>query len=372
MASPNQRRDASAPRRRVRGVARARHRPRRGDAAARGRRRRAVLDADTPRGRGHQRPAVRAPHPPKESRVHGHCHPHADPRHRRHDGDLHGGRRGDAAPLCLPRHESHRHGHGGDARGAADVDRVGELSGLARAEPGLRTPRHLSRHGCQSHRRGTAGAAHRQPRFLRRVQGGRPRSDRRPHLHRRRGSARRAAGRDRQRALVALPFRGRSGGCRKDHRAGRRDPHDCRSGAGRHALSDAHDRRVAAARALRADVSRGPWHAPGAFCNREAEAGRQRRAGRVGHGRDRQTARNAVSVVEHRPHRLGAALLRADRGEHPAGAARAVGSGRVRAAHRLRQPREPVARARRRASAGDCDSGGARRQPPPDLSADAD
>ena len=81
---------------------------------------------------------------------------------------------------------------------------------------------------------------------------------------------------------------------------------------------------------------------------------------------------NAVSDVEHRSHRLGAALLRADRAEHPAGAARALGRRRLRAAHRLREPGEPDAGARRRPSARDRDPRGARRQPPADRSADAD
>ena len=47
--------------------------------------------------------------------------------------------------------------------------------------------------------------------------------------------------------------------------------------------------------------------------DRKAEGRRQRRAGGVGHGRDRQTTRDAIPAVEHRPYGLGAALLRTDR-----------------------------------------------------------
>ena len=111
---------------------------------------------------------------------------------------------------------------------------------------------------------------------------------------------------------------------------------------------------------------------PGLFAVAKLKAGHRRRARVRRHGRDCAPPRAAVSDVEHRSHRVGGAVLRADRGEHPAGAARALGRGRVRAAHRLREPGEPDAGARRRPTARDRDPRSARRQPAADRAADAD
>ncbi len=98
---------------------------------------------------------------------------------------------------------------------------------------------------------------------------------------------------------------------------------------------------------VRPDISCRSRRAPGVVRRRQAENRHRCRSGVGRHGRDCAPPRAAVPDVEHRSHRLGGALLRADRPEHPACAARALGCRRVRAAHRLREPRQSDAGARR-------------------------
>ena len=115
-------------------------------------------------------------------------------RHRRDDRDLHGGGRGDAAAFAVPRHASHRDGHGERRRTGQPIS-IAWPNFLDWREQNqvFEHLRHLSRHGRQPHRRRSARAAHRQPRLVRGVQGGRSRGDRRPNVRHRRRSARLAA-----------------------------------------------------------------------------------------------------------------------------------------------------------------------------------
>ncbi len=156
-------------------------------------------------------------------------HPHAGPRHRRHDDDLHRRQRRAAAAAALSRAGSAREplGRLRRRRAVAAGDVARRLSRLPAAQPVVRDAgRRLRRAGRRRH--GRADGARRRTRARRRVArhgelpaAPRRGSDLRPPLHRRGRDAGRTAGRHPQPRLVEAALRRRSRHRRQRHPARR-------------------------------------------------------------------------------------------------------------------------------------------------------
>ena len=314
---------------------------------------------------------------PQEPRLRRDRHPHAGPRDRRHDDDLHRRQRRAAAAAPLSRAGSARQSLGRfrRRRAVAPGDVAGGLPRLPGAEPIVRDA------GCRlggpgGGRDGSTDGARRRTRARRCVARHRelspaPRrgSDLRTPLHHRGRDAGRTQGGHSEPRAVDAPLRRRSQNHRRADPPGRPRSDRCRRDARRvpalAAVGSVPDHRLADLEAAAVQL-REPAAAQLHVLHgvRPAQAGRDLRAGAGGPARDRPAAARRARRARGSGHADPRRAAAGRRGQaRAAGARGAVRGRRVRAAHRVRERRSPAPRAGDGAGARDGGARRARRQP---------
>ena len=282
-------------------------------------------------------------------------------RHRRQHGGLQRGRRRAAAPAALPRRRPH---HDGLARQHAREDQgrhhlLSELPRLARSELVVRAPRRVFRVRVRARpapANRSACSARRSPSNFFDVMGITPAAGR---LFTHRERSRRAGRRHRDLArTLAAPVRRRERRHRPHHHPERRPARNHRRHAARVELAGACGAVEAAGAAAEAARSARLVLAAG---HRAAEA----RVSASSRPRPRWRHLGADRADLSRQSRLWRqrrVAARSTRRQHRASAGDPDGVGRLRAADRLRQPRQPDAGPDRRAAARACRAHRARRR----------
>ena len=290
--------------------------------------------------------------PEADARLHRYSNPHAGTRHRRLDGRLRRRRRRHPAAVSVSRHAEHHAADRAQSRErAGDVGVVVELPRLESGAGRLPRDRRVPHRGAESRRDRQPGASFRRAGVGIGVRHDGDRAGARPRVQRVRRRGRCQPHRRRQRAAVADAIRRTRGFVGFRHAPEQRAVPCRRHHAARDAVPGAGDRRVAAARAVREDVS-AAGRAPRPHGGRPAEARRHDRAGALDDGRHRPAPRDAVPRFQQGQHRHRHVVSRRDRREHPSGDDAAARGRRAARADRLRQSCQPVARADGGAAAG--------------------
>ena len=274
--------------------------------------------------------------------------PDRGPRHRRDDRRVHGHRLRAVPAAAVPRTRTARQALGADPRLLADGAVGAELSRLARGIAVVPLDGDVPRHRGDADRRRRTAPAVRRCRQRRSLSDARRRAAPRARLHSRRRSPRRRRDRHPQLSLLAVRVRRRPGNRRQEPAIRRHAAHRHRRDAARVPLPGERRPVLDADLVRRGGLRRYAAHQQLARGRRPVAS---RRDAGTGAGRDEcrgGAVRGPLPDREQGHRRVGGCARRRDLRSvaHAAGdAARRRG---LRAAHRLRQPREPAAGARAR------------------------